>query len=76
MELKVPDNYFSLTKFACSYSFNNKYIKTFPCMENYCYFGFVNGLAIIFNSNNGVVSVGYHRNEILCEFGGIFDGTK
>jgi len=66
MGISVPDHYFSLTKFASSLTHRNKAIKMFPCPNNHCYFGFVNGLGIIFNSNNGVVSVGCHQKESLC----------
>jgi hypothetical protein len=34
------------------------------------------GLAIIFNSNNGVVSVGHHSDKELSGFGGKFDGKR
>ena len=33
-------------------------------------------MAIIFNSNNGVVSVGQHESRQLSGFGGKFDGKK
>jgi hypothetical protein len=72
--LKVPDHFFSLTKFVCSFSQNSKHIKTHPCGANNCYFGFLQGLAIIFNPSNAVVSVGYHRNQQLCEYGARFQG--
>lgn len=61
MNICVPENYFSLTKFASLFSSRNKSIKMYPCLKNYCYFGFVSGLGIIFNSNNGIVSVGLHK---------------
>jgi hypothetical protein len=73
--LSVPDHFFSLTKFACAFSQSSKHLKIFPCLSNCCYFGFISGLGIVFNSNNGVVSVGCHRNEQLCDFGGRFDGA-
>ena len=59
--LPFPEHYFSLTKFACTFSYNGK-VKIFPCRTNLCYFGMLNGLGIIFNANNGVVSVGHHQN--------------
>ena len=60
--LKVPDNYLSLTKYACNFSQNNQHVKIYPCLTNHCYFGFRNGLAIVFSSDNAIVSVGYHQN--------------
>lgn len=63
LQVDVPDHYLSLIKFACTFSAHANSIKTFPCHQNYCYFGYVNGLAIVFNSNNGVVTVGEHLNE-------------
>ena len=74
--LIMPDHYFSLIKYACTFSHGNQFVKVFPCLANHCYFGFVNGLAIVFNSDNGVVSVGHHANEQLCDFGGRFKGAK
>lgn len=47
-----------------------------PCEGENCYFGYRDGLAIIFNSNNGVVSVGQHENKKISGFGGKFDGKK
>ena len=74
--LTVPDHYFSLTKFACGFSRQSNHIKTFPCHQNCCYLGFFRGLGIIFNSNNGLVSVGHHANEELVEFGGRFISSR
>jgi hypothetical protein len=62
IDVNVPDYYFSLTKFACRFSNNAPFIKTYPCMNNSCYFGYHNGLALIFNSNNGLISIGNHNN--------------
>jgi hypothetical protein len=62
LQVDVPDHYLSLIKFTCYFSNHNNIIRTFPCFETYCYFGFVNGLAIVFNNNNGLVTVGNHRN--------------
>jgi hypothetical protein len=76
LQVEVPEHYLSLIKFACAFSNSHNTIKTFPCHQNNCYFGYVNGLAIVFNSNNGLVSVGQHRNEELCEFGGKFVSKK
>lgn len=71
----MPDHFFSLTKFACHFS-NSSHLRTYPTANNCCYFGFPLGLGIVFNPNNGVVSVGLHRNEELCEFGGRFEGSR
>ena len=56
----MPQHYFSLTKFVCNTTINSHYLKTFPCFVGCCYFGFFNGLGMIFNSNNGLVSIGQH----------------
>lgn len=55
----MQPQYFSLTKFL-TYMSNEK-AAAVPCpnSEN-CYYGFSEGLGIIFNPNNGVVSVGCH----------------
>lgn len=74
--MDVPEHYLSLIKFTCSFSNSHNAVRTFPCHQNHCYFGYVNGLAIVFNSNNGLVTVGQHRNEELCEFGGKFKSKK
>ena len=74
--LKIPDHYFSLTKFACSFARQSQHIKTFPCHTHCCYLGFARGLAIVFNSNNGLVSVGSHANEEVVELGGKFWGSR
>lgn len=50
---------------------DSSYLKTVPCFGG-CYFGFNNGLAMIFNANNGLVSIGKHQNEQLVELGGRF----
>ena len=63
IEVPVPDHFFSLTKFACNFSKNSHHLKTFPCLVNCCYFGYSNGLALIFNSTNGLISIGVHYNE-------------
>lgn len=68
----MKQQYFSLTKFLTSIS--NCKISVAPCRgsEN-CYFGFSEGLGIIFNPNNGVVSVGVHSNKKLTELGGKYE---
>ena len=63
----MPEHYFSLIKFVTnfanlSFTQNQSLIST-PCANGNCYFGYKTGLAIIFNSNNGVVSVGHHQNK-------------
>lgn len=58
IEVPVPDYFFSLTKFACHFSKNSPSLKTFPCFTNCCYFGYSNGLALIFNSSNALISIG------------------
>lgn len=68
----VPDYYFSLTKFACNFSKHSQHIKTLPCFGGCCYFGYENGLALVFNAANGLVSVGLHHEEQVGEFGGHF----
>jgi hypothetical protein len=70
--LNVPDHFFSLTKFVHFISSKTSIVRARPCRQNYCYFGFNEGLAIIFNSNNAMVSIGVHRNELLAEMGGKF----
>lgn len=67
--LPMKPQYFSLSKYLTFIS-NNR-ISATPCRgsEN-CYFGFEEGLGIVFNPNNGVVSVGVHENKKLVEFGG------
>ena len=62
LQIDVPEHYLSLIKFACAFSNHNNTIKTFPCHQDYCYFGYINGLAIVFNNNNGLVTVGHHKN--------------
>lgn len=47
-----------------------------PCKHNHCYFGYKDGLGIVFNSNNGVVSVGNHEKMQLTGYGGKFKGRK
>ena len=76
LDINVPEYYFSLTKFACRFSNYSQAIKTYSCVNNCCYFGFHNGLALIFNSNNGLLSIGHHNNEQLCEFGGKYEGHR
>lgn len=76
MGMPVPDHFFSLTKFACHFSKNSAHVKTLPCFSGCCYFGYTNGLALVFNAANGLVSVGAHREEQVCEFGGRFEGTR
>lgn len=63
LQVDVPEHYLSLTKFACHLSTPHSSLRTFPCHHSHCYFGFLNGLAIVFNNNNGLVTVGHHRNE-------------
>lgn len=55
----MKPQFFSLTKFLTFIS--NQKTSAVPCQgsEN-CYFGYQEGLGIIFNPNNGVVSVGWH----------------
>lgn len=73
-EANIPmkPQYFSLTKFLTSIS--NEKAGAVPCQgtEN-CYYGFDEGLGIIFNPSNGVVSVGYHSNRKLTECGGKYE---
>jgi len=58
----MPDHYFSLIKFVTSMTSdedeNSESLLACPCESENCYFGYRDGLAIVFNSNNGVVSVG------------------
>lgn len=61
----VPDHYFSLTKFACHFAKYSSFVKAYPCLSNCCYFGYHDGLAIVFNSNNALISIGAHCNENL-----------
>jgi hypothetical protein len=72
----VPDHFFSLTKFACHFSKHSAHVKTLPCLAGCCYFGYSNGLALVFNATNGLVSVGLHKEEQVSEFGGKFEGTR
>ena len=60
----MQPHFFSLTKFLIAIE-DNKLTAT-PCKtsEN-CFFGFESGLGIIFNPNNGVVSVGVHEKKML-----------
>lgn len=66
LQVEVPEHYLSLIKFACALSQPHSALRTFPCHQHNCYFGYPNGLAIVFNNNNGLVTVGQHRNEELC----------
>lgn len=74
--IAVPDHYFSLTKFICNFTLRTNSLKTFPCYVGCCYFGFVNGLAMVFNCNNGLVAIGKHTNEEVSEFGGKWKNSR
>lgn len=78
LDFKMPDHYFSLIKFVTYQAADSheQGLIVSPCDNGNCYFGYQNGLAIVFNSNNGVVSVGHHQNKKIVGFGGKFDGKK
>lgn len=60
----MKPQYFSLTKFLTSIS--NAQAAAVPCKDSEnCYYGFQEGLGIIFNPNNGVVSIGCHAQKRL-----------
>ena len=60
----MPEHYFSLIKFVTNFaSLSGQSLISTPCANGNCYFGYKTGLAIIFNSNNGVVSVGHHQGK-------------
>lgn len=68
----MEPHYFSLTKFLTHIS--NQKVSAVACEDSdNCYFGFEEGLGIVFNPNNGVVSVGYHENRTLTEFGAKYE---
>lgn len=71
-EIPMKPQFFSLTKFLTSISNENVVAAPCPGSEN-CYYGFDQGLGIIFNPNNGVVSVGCHDGKKLSEYGGKYD---
>lgn len=68
----MKPQYFSLSKFLTFIS--NARVSAVPCRgsEN-CYFGYGKGLGIVFNANNGVVSVGSHEGKKVVEFGGKYE---
>ena len=68
LNIDLPEQYFSLIKFVSLVDNGN--IVARPMKSGNCYFGYEHGLAIVFNSNNGVVSVGVHSQGRITEFGG------
>ena len=70
----MQSHLFSLTKFLVAVS--DKKLFASPCKtsEN-CYFGYESGLGIIFNPNNGVVSVGFHEYKRIYEYGGRYENN-
>lgn len=63
MDIKLPESYFSLVKYLCAFVSSD--IKLIPNKKGDCYFGFDEGLALVFNNNNGIVSIGAHKNGDL-----------
>jgi hypothetical protein len=70
--IPMEPHYFSLAKFITSLS--NEAVTATPLQGSQnCYFGYREGLGIVFNSNNGVISVGCHSNKKLNDMGGKYD---
>ena len=69
----MQPHFFSLTKFLIAIEDKKLAASSGKTSEN-CYFGFESGLGIIFNPNNGVVSVGVHEKKMLYEYGGKYEG--
>ena len=73
----MPEHYFSLVKYVTHFAQESQSrISAHQSTSGCCYFGFRDGLGMVFNSNNGLVSIGRHLGEEVSEFGGVYESSR